>query len=85
MSPKRSPWIPGGESGERASRTPSPKRVVTTTPTATSRLSPGTRATSAIASAATTIAGAPPTRSGAPAIAARTRPGKIECASDSAA
>ena len=85
MSPKSSVSIPGGESGERASRTPSPNIVVTTTATATSRLTPGTRAASAIASAAITIAGAAPSSSGTPAIAAITRPGKIEWASDSAA
>ncbi len=59
--------------------------MVTTTPTAASRPMPGTRETTAIASAATTMPGTPPTISGAPAIAARTRPGKIEWASDSAA
>ena len=47
--------MPGGESGESASSTPRPNIVVTTTPTAASRLMPGTRETTAIASAATTM------------------------------
>ena len=52
MSPNSSVSIPGGESGESASSTPSPNIVVTTTATPTSRPTPGTREASAIASAA---------------------------------
>ena len=40
--------------------------MVTTTPTATSRLTPGIREAAAIASAATTMPGMPPTISGTP-------------------
>ena len=86
MSPKSSASIPGGESGESASRTPSPNIVVTTTATATSRLTPGTRRDERDRQRGDDDRRAPPpSSSGTPAIAARTRPGKIEWASDSAA
>ena len=84
-SPKSSASTPGGDCGESASSTPRPNIVVTTTATAASLLTPAILAASAIASAATTIAGVAPSSSGTPAMAATTRPGKIEWASDSAA
>ena len=84
-SPKSSDSIPGGEAGASASSAPRPNIVVTTTATAASRLTPATLAASAIATAARTIAGAAPKSSGTPAIEARTRPGKSEWESDSAA
>ena len=85
MSPKSRFWMPGGESGERASSAPRPKNPVTTTATAVSRPMPGTRPTRAIARAATAIPGIPPTRIGMPARAAITKPGKSAWESDSAA
>ena len=84
MSPNSSSWMPGGDSGERASTTPSPNSAVITTATAVSPPIAGTRRASAIATAATRIPAAPPTSSGAPISAATTRPGNSECASDSA-
>ncbi len=59
--------------------------MVTTTAIPTSRPTSGSREARAIASAARITAGVAPSSSGTPAIAATTRPGKSEWASDSAA
>ena len=75
---------PAGVAGESAISPPRPSITVTTIETATSWSSRGTRPTNAIAIAATASPAAPPTTSGSPVKAARTSPGSMPCASDSA-